>query len=157
MTTTQVLSTILDNCVWLILLSTSTLFITNKRNYSLDSSLIILLVCIIMLWTIIGLIRLNKLLKIDGTNAADNRSAVIEILKDEFPTLKIDDSGQRIIRHYIQTGLFSWGKQITVLFHENSIYMNITTIGRHEIKSPFHAIFNHWTLIRIRNKFKNSL
>ena len=76
-------------------------------------------------------------------------------MNNKFPKLKLDDAGQKIIRYDLKTGLLTWGKRITVIFQNENIYLNITTTGRYDIKSPFHSVFHYFTLKSIGKQFKD--
>ncbi|MFD2288741.1 hypothetical protein GJU39_05500 [Pedobacter petrophilus] len=80
---------------------------------------------------------------------------MVKILKSKYPDLRINDSGQHIIRCTQTTGLLTWGKQINVIFDNDRMFLNLTTLGRYQIRSPFHAIFNAIQLRKIKKEFQN--
>ena len=154
MTAELFMTKLLDNSLWLVFLISTGLLFSNKNNYSTDKGVGFLIVAfLIALWLLVGLLLLNKLVVVKGTNPLDNRKLIIQILNNKFPKLKLDDSGQLIIRYDLKTGLFNWGKRITVIFQDENIYLNITTLGRYDIKSPFHSVFHYLTLKSIAKQF----
>jgi hypothetical protein len=156
MTTELFMTRLLDNSLWLIFLITAGLLFSNKNNYSNNNGVRFLVVFILItLWLLIGLLLLNKLVVVKGTNPLENRKLIIQIMNNKFPKLKLDDAGQKIIRYDLKTGLLTWGKRITVIFQNENIYLNITTTGRYDIKSPFHSVFHYFTLKSIGKQFKD--
>ena len=157
MTTELFMTRLLDNTLWLIFIISTILLLTNKDNYSTNKSVLFLLAVVVLTtWLVIGLVFINKLVVIKGSNMSDNRRKIIQLLNDKFPKLKLDDSGQKIIRYNLKTGAFNWGKRITVIFKDNNMFLNITTLGRYDIKSPFHAVIHYWTLKAIKRQFQNN-
>ena len=155
LTTDLFFSRLLDNSLWFIFLACVCFLVVNKNNYtSARDVLFVSLFVILAIWLIVGLLVINKLVIIKGSNVEDNRRKIIQLLNDSSPNLILNDSGQKIIRYNLRTGLFNWGKQITIVFHEKNILMNITTFGRYEIRSPFHAIFHIWTIKQIIRQFE---
>jgi hypothetical protein len=156
MTTELFLTRLLDNSIWFIFIACTGLLLTNKNNYHSDKGvLFVALFCLLTIWLLVGLIYLNKLVVIQGSNPTENRQRIIQLINDKFPKLKLDNSGQTIIRYDLKTGLFNWGRRITIIFKDENIFVNITTFGRFDIKSPFHSIFHYWTLKRIGRQLQD--
>jgi hypothetical protein len=135
---------------YLFALTFPILFIMGLSDEGYDSPpsiVLTVLAGLISFWIIIGLILMNKLVEIKGINQDTNRRRIVELLSKEFPNQHFDNSGGRIIISRKSAGSVSWGKTITLLFKGDTIYINILTIGRWEIKSPYHAVTN---LIRCR-------
>lgn len=53
--------------------------------------------------------------------------------------------------------LFSSGKQLVVMFPGSQLYLNLVTLGRGDLKSPFHSVFNYWKLKSIARQFESEL
>jgi hypothetical protein len=150
-----IIDLILDNSIWLILLLAFVLALINKDNYSNTNSIIIAIIFLILiLWLLCGLWFKNKLVKISGYDNESNRKLIIQLFNDKFPDLKMDESDKQFIIFDKRVGLFNWGKIITVIFVKETIYINWTTLGRHNFRSPFHAPFNHYKLNQIKKDFK---
>lgn len=153
MTTELLLTRILDNSLWLVFLISVGFLLSNKNNF--DKGLTPIFVAVFLtVWLLIGLYYINKLVLINGSNPIDNRRRILQFLNDKYPNLKLDDSGQKIIRYDLKTGLFTWGRRITLIFQDENIFINITTFGRYDIKSPFHSIINQLTINKIKKQFE---
>ncbi|WP_413997770.1 hypothetical protein ACMDB5_08185 [Flavobacterium sp. W1B] len=133
----------------------SILLILNPKNaISLYATIIVIILNILLL---ISWYYIYKLLKIEIPNPEKNRSLFVGILKKRFPELHINDNGLYMLRSKKSNGSFSWGKLLTVIFDENQIFINLTTLGRNETKSPFHSIANYIKLKSIEKEFNNKI
>jgi len=134
-----------ENLIWIIILSLPILPLFHYPNHITKIGAFL----IVFFWVFMrgSLYFLNHLTIIKGKNRTTNGVILMEILKLRYPELKINDSGQHMIRCTKPTGLLTWGKQLTVIFDNDRMYLNLTTMGRYYIRSPFHAIFN-WIKMR---------
>lgn len=148
------ISKIFENVTWLILLVLPVLPLMNKSNKTTFATLSFIIP--FLTFMLFSLYFMNRLTKICGVNPTFNKFKMIEILKQKYPMFKIDDSGQKIIRCKKKAGLFSWGKEITIIFEEHRMYINSTTLGRDHIKSPFHSIFNTIAMLQINRDFQQN-
>lgn len=145
---------VFENLVWLIFLALPLLPLMNKSSKLTFTSLCLTVAFVIFM--LVSLYLMNHLILIKGSNPTLNRLKMVQILKHRYPSLKIDDSGQNIIKFKKETGLFTWGKEITVLFEEKQVYINSTTLGRYHMKSPVHSIFNTISTLQIRKDFQQA-
>jgi hypothetical protein len=53
--------------------------------------------------------------------------------------------------------LCGWGKQITLIYDGSNFFINLATLGRYDIKSPFHAISNYYFLKSLKRKLETDL
>lgn len=134
---------------------TSIAIILNPKN-AISQTVTILVISINIL-VIISWYYIYKLLKIKIPNPEKNRSLFVKILKKRFPDLLINDNGLYMLRSKKRNGLFSWGKLLTVIFDENYIFINLTTLGRNETKSPLHSISNYIKLKSIEKEFNYNI
>lgn len=148
--------TILETAFEILAYSTwtiaSILLLLNPQNTTTPfatTAVISLNILILVSWYFI-----YTLLKIEIPNPEKNRSLFVGILRKRFPELQINDNQSQLLRSKKSSGLFTWGKSLTVLFDENHIFINVTTLGRFETKSPFHSISNYLKLKRIEREFK---
>lgn len=153
MTTELLMTRILDNSLWLLFLISVGLLLSNKNNFGKGLTPIFVAV-ILAVWLLVGLYYINKLVLINGSNPIYNRRRILQFLNDKYPNLKLDDSGQKIIRYDLKAGLFNWGRRITIIFQDENIFINITSFGRYDIKSPFHSIINQLTINKIKKQFE---
>ncbi|MES2650102.1 MAG: hypothetical protein V4663_00105 [Bacteroidota bacterium] len=142
---------LLNNLLWLFLLVIPILLASNPKN-NVPPVIIIILV-LFMLFILSGMYFTNTLLLIRSSSLAENRKQMIRLIQEKFPKLLINHTGQNVISCKRNTGLFNWGSQITIIFNDADILINLTTIGRHEIKSPFHALFNYLKMKQLSKKF----
>ena len=149
-----IIDLLLDIFIWIILLVVFFLVFVSKDNYSNHNSIIIIIIYyIITIWVLCGFWFKNKLVKISGYDLESNRKKIIQLFNEKFPDLKLDDSDKQVLLFTKSVGLFNWGKTITVIFVNDIIYINWTTLGRHDFKSPLHAPFNYYKLIQIMKEF----
>lgn len=94
----------------------------------------------------------GKLICIEGGALPENREAVVESLKSWYPKIKIMDGGINIIKGGKNSGMFTWGRKLVILFDENNAYVNRMTLGRHDIRMPLHAPFHYMSLLRLKKK-----
>ena len=113
---------------------------------------VLIFVVAFMLWMIANAILFNTLIKVNGLNITNNRRAIIKIL-NEFFHLNIEDNSQVIIKDVKSSGFIRWGRVITVLLENDSIYINIQTLGRADALSFFHGFSNYLKCKRIANRF----
>jgi hypothetical protein len=152
-TTELLLNRLFENFIWVALLLVPILILMNKKNNIPIEGLVVLIsFCLFLL---IGIYFINCLVVIDGVNLEENRTKIIKLIQEKYPELQVDGSGQNIISCRKQAGITTWGKQITVIFDNNQMLINLTTLGRNNIKSPFHALFNNMKMRSLKSKFKN--
>ncbi|MBN7810937.1 hypothetical protein J0A68_08225 [Algoriphagus sp. H41] len=121
----------------------------NHINEIAQTIIILLNILLLTSWYFI-----YKLLVIEISDPNNDRVLFVNILKKNFPELKINDTGLYMLRSKGDTSLFSWGKSLIVIFDEKKILINLTNLGRYETKSPLHSISNYLKLMRIRSEFK---
>ncbi len=112
---------------------------------------------LIFLWLIANLVLTNSLVKIEGKDIASNRANMKDYLESFYSDIDLQPGEQRMIRNFKPIGWLNWGRIITVIFDENSMYINITTLGRGNSASPFHGLVNYLKCRRIAARQKNVL
>lgn len=113
--------------------------------------------CLTVLWLIANLILTNSLVKIEGKDITSNRAVIKDCLEAFYNDIDLQPGGQRMIRNFKPAGWLNWGRIITVIFDENSMFINITTLGRGNSASPFHGLTNYLKCRRIAARIKNIL
>ncbi|MFW0717003.1 hypothetical protein [Pedobacter sp. N23S346] len=152
--TELVFNRLFENFIWIICLALPVLPLFNNNNQITTTGLF--LISIFWVFLLTGLYFINHLTMINGTNQTINRIKIIEILKLRYPEFTLNDSGKNVIKCKKKAGLFGWGKQITVMFDQDRIFINSTTLGRYDIKSPFHSIFNAIAMRHIKKDFMSA-
>lgn len=135
--------------LWIIC---SILLYTNKSNHF--SLLGITIHLLFTFWFLSGWFFINKLVKFEIKDMTINRSVFFEKLSYGFPNLDIQDSGNEKIIIRKETGLFTWGKILIIIFDTQQAYVNYTTVGRHDLYSPFHSLANYIKLKKLRSEFE---
>ena len=105
-----------------------------------------------IIWMTANASLFNVLLKVDGSDINNNRSDIIKVI-NEFFHLNIKDKGQMIIKDVRLSGFIHWGRVVTVLLDNNSVYINIQTLGRADALSFFHGFTNYLKSNRIGRRF----
>ena len=113
---------------------------------------VLLLVIGFISWMMANVILFNTLVKVIGIDINNNRSDIICVLNEYF-NLNLFDNNQTIIREIRSSGFIHWGRIITVLLDDNSVYINIKTVGRADGISPFHGFTNYLKCKRIEKQF----
>lgn len=131
------------------------LLLTNPKNsFNLVGIIVVVFINILLL---ISWYYIYKLLKIKISNTKNHRIVFVNLLKERFPELSINDNGVNMLIGKKSNGSFSWGKSLTVFFEENQILINLTTLGRYETKSPLHSISNYLKLKSIEKEFNKKI
>lgn len=145
------LNLLLNNAIWVLLLVAPILLISNPKNNIGVLGVFILTPFILFLCA--GMYFINTLVLIQGSNLEDNRKRIIQLARDKFPDMTIDETGKNIILLKRKTGFTTWGKQLTIIFTDKNVLINSATIGRHELKSPFHSISNYVRMKKLSKVF----
>jgi hypothetical protein len=125
-----------------------------KNSFNLIGIIVTISINILLL---ISWYYIYKLLKIKTSNLEKDRIVFVDILKERFPELSINDNGVNMLRSKKTNGSLSWGKSLTVFFEENEILINFTTLGRYETKSPLHSISNYLKLKSVEKEFNRKI
>lgn len=95
-----------------------------------------------------------------GHNPDQNREKLLRLLKEHFPKNNFFDGGHFMTSYLKPKGFMKWKKptnRILVIFDKNDILINISVISDAGIQSPFHPLFHHWTISRIKNRLTQEL
>jgi len=114
-----------------------------------------LLIISIGVWLIYSVVHLDKLTVIKGTDKETNKNLMYDLLTGMFTDTKfffIDDQlfGTR------QWTIRKPGKEITVIFNDSDILINITHKVRFgDMDSPFHVLTNQADIKEIKKRVEN--
>jgi|SRR6185503_8072027 len=153
LTGSYVFNTVLIYLAALILIAAFVMALLNSKIS--HPPIVTLITCLIVLWVIANLILTNSLVKIEGKDIASNRAAIKDCLESFYNDIDLQPGEQRMIRNFKPAGWLNWGRIITVIFDENSIYINITTLGRGNSASPFHGFSNYLKCSRMARYIRN--
>ena len=95
-----------------------------------------------------------------GYDPNKNRDVILELLREFYPKNNFYNGGQFLTSYLKPTGFMKWKKptnRILVMFDRNDILINISVFSDAGIQSPFHTLFHHWTINRIKNRLTDEI
>lgn len=108
-----------------------------------------------------GFIFGNKFVRFRGSHdLTKNKEVILRLLKDFYPKNNFFQGDQFMTSYLKPTGFMRRTKptnRILILFDNNDILLNISVFNDGGIQSPFHTLFHHWTIYRIRNRLREAL
>ena len=110
---------------------------------------------VIVTFLLISWYYIYKLLPIKITEPNKDRKLLIELITEKYSKFKIIDNGLNILRSKSRIGYFNWGQKLTIIYDDEKILVNLTTLAKHEINSVFHSIYNYLQLQKLRKEFYN--
>jgi|GEM_PF-3497953 hypothetical protein len=115
----------------------------------------------------IGLISLYGILLGDkfirfrgGQDLNKNRDIVLRLFKEYYPKNNFFNGGHFMTSYLKPTGFMKCKKptnRILVIFDHNDILINISVFSDAGVQSPFHTIFHHWTINRIKSRLTDEI
>jgi hypothetical protein len=90
-----------------------------------------------------------------GHDINQNRETVLKLFKEYYPKNNFYNGGHFLTSYLKPTGFMKWKKatnRILVILDRNDILINISVINDAGVQSPFHTIFHHWTITKIKNR-----
>ena len=124
----------------------------NTNNLSIARIISDLIFITIGVWLIYSVINMDNLTVIKGTDKETNKNLIYDLLKEYFTDTKfffIDNQlfGTR------QRSMKKPGKEITIIFNDSDILINITCKVRFgDIDSPFHVLANQADIREIKKR-----
>ena len=106
----------------------------------------IILFCVVacvVTWLIINRILLYKLLKVSCSRTRFVRSDLVNIICENVGNKGIKREYENLIVCEKLSGAVSFGKLTTVIIDNDDIYINIQTLIRGGIASPYHGFINY--------------
>jgi len=101
----------------------------------------------------------DKFIRFQGApDPNQNREILLRLLKEYFPANSLYEGGNVMTSYGKPKGFMKSRKsrnRILVIFDGGDILMNVSVFTSTGIQSPFHTIFHHWTIWRIRNRLIN--
>lgn len=103
----------------------------------------------------------NKFIRLrGGQDLNKNRDIIQRLFKKYYPKNNFFN-GEYFMTSYLKpTGFMKRTKptnRILVIFDHNDILINISVFSDAGVQSPFHTIFHHWTINRIRNRLTDKI
>lgn len=111
-----------------------------------------LVCCLFLIFMILSIVFRNAFVTLD----IKNKQKVKEVLDTFYADLLFQVDEANILRSIKPLGHPIWGRVITVLFSNDAIYLNITTLGKGESPTFIHGLLNYYRARKIARYF-NSL
>jgi hypothetical protein len=95
-----------------------------------------------------------------GQDLNKNRDTIIKLFKEYYPKNNFFNGGHFMTSYFKPTGFMKWKKptnRILVIFDHNDILINISVLSDAGVQSPFHTIFHHWTINKIKNRLNEQI
>jgi len=139
-------------CLLIIIITVYSIFQYEIGNQTYSSALGVYLFVII--WLSVNLSLNNALIKIHGKNVAENKTDIIKTLDALYISHNLIINKNRIMTSF-EFYAPVWNREITLLFDENIMYLNITTIGRTHSPTWIHGLYNFIKAKRIARYYKS--
>ncbi len=104
--------------------------------------ILIIISCAVALWMIANLILLNGLVKFKGKDLNTNRKDINSVLNTYYDSNTVITT-DRLIRSVKSTKGFSFGNIVSIILDDEMVYLNITTLGKDDMPSPFSGLYNY--------------
>jgi hypothetical protein len=96
-------------------------------------------------WMILDLLLMNKLVKTDYKNTSLLKEDIEAALYKYCGQFEIQEHTNGVLRYSQPSGFFTrwFGKDITILYNDTFLYINIMALGKGNTPSPFHGLSNY--------------
>lgn len=96
-------------------------------------------------WLVADLVLVNKLSVIRGGLQESNKKRMEIALQQFNGKMTTVANNENTFIQVTPVGWLSWGSVVTVLFIQEKVYVNISSLGRgRDNISPFHALYNYY-------------
>lgn len=102
-------------------------------------------------WVLINLFLMNKLVKVDHKHHSLQKEDIEAALSKYCGKIEIQERADGILKYSQPTGFFTrwFGRDITILYDDTFVYINIISLGKGDMPSPFHGLTNYLKCKRI--------
>jgi len=118
--------------------------------------LVMIIALLYLLWMISNMLLRNTLVKIEGTNVIENKQHLLDTMDAYFSNYDFSVNDNKMMRSYMPTGNPIWGRIITILIDENSMLLNVATLGKGNFPTFAHGLWNFLKAKRIAKYFKSN-
>ena len=108
----------------------------------------------VIFWLVSNIIFNNVLVKVEGKSREDNKATILSIIDDNFSSFDFIINNEKVMRSFKPVGSPMWGRIITILFEGDTIYLNITTLGRSNSPTMIHGLLNYIKAKRIARYYR---
>lgn len=98
-------------------------------------------------------IFLNRLIKIQGVSAPINRSRIIELVKEKYPTMLIEPGDRVVLATDRPKRLIQFDRNIAILIDGPDLYVTAYTLTRGNVKFMFMTVPNYLLCKRLAKEF----
>jgi len=140
----EIVSNLINVVFWAIYPICLIMILFNKTYHNNFPYLFYLIMWAPAIWYLYGFKYINKLTYL-GEYGQESKNKLINHYISKFDVETIHNDKNLIILKK-ETGSITWGKEITLIISDDKVWCNITTLGRYDIKSPFHSYFNYKNL-----------
>lgn len=140
--------------IWVIIAIASYELFKQLTNVHIDT-MNIGIYSFIIIWLSVNLFFNNLLVKIEGKTIVKNKEDILNTLDVFFPSYNFIINNDEMMRSFQPTGNPIWGRIITVLFKDDLIYLNITTLGKSNSPTWIHGLYNFIKTKRIANYYRS--
>jgi len=109
---------------------------------------------LVIVWLTSNLYFNNNLVKFQGKSIEKNKEDLLNTLDVFFSSYNFIINNDEMMRSFQPHGNPIWGRIITVLFKDDLIYLNITTLGRSDSPTWIHGLFNFIKAKRIARYYR---
>ncbi|GAA4075647.1 hypothetical protein GCM10022389_21780 [Flavobacterium cheonanense] len=127
-------------------LSIYIIFYGNPINYK--GVIFLIIVNVPFIWSIIGLKFINELTYL-GKVETNQRSQYLNQIKIDCKYEQVFEEGNLVIMS--KNDLWLQGKELTIIFHGEKAYGNLTYLGKGNTRNPFFSYFNKIKLLKRKN------
>ena len=111
--------------------------------------------------SVYGILLCDKLIRFRGGQDLErNKDIILRLFKEYYPKNNFYDGGQFMTSYFKPTGFMKWKKstnRILILFDHNDILINISVFSDAGVQSPFHILFHHWTIKKIKRRLTEEI
>ncbi|MDN3580601.1 hypothetical protein [Mucilaginibacter flavus] len=101
-------------------------------------------ICVaIELFMVLSMFYRNAFVITKGEDISQNKQKITEVLDAFYADLDYQVNDELIMRSITPVGSPIWGRIITILFDDNLIYLNITSLGKGNTTSTAHGFLNY--------------
>jgi len=142
------------NTLMFLVLVTMPAFVKFSDNLTRLLPFYIVFIIVFYCWAIANIVLLNAFVKIEGTNADNNRKDIIEALSKYFKLENLDETSNGVIRDIRLPWAFRNGRAITCLLDGNMIYLNLVRLMRPSSISVYSAVYMRYKCKQVAKEFQ---
>jgi len=108
----------------------------------------------VLIWMITNIIFNNSLVKVKGKDLKNNKKNILEVIDEKFSNYDFVINDDQMMRSFRPFENPIWGTIITILFDGDTMYLNITSLGRSNSTTMIHGLYNFIKAKRIAKYYR---